>query len=143
MQHVTFRRRDLALLFSLAWTPAAARAAEGFRRPRKAEAWARTELYFGTQKPGGAVVSDDEFQQFLDAEVTPRFPDGLTLLSGYGQFLSSSGDLVREHSKVLILFYPAQTEEVNRKLEDIREAYKRIHYQESVLRVDGFASVSF
>lgn len=47
--------------------------------------WNRTELYFGTGRPDGSVVSDAEFQQFVDIQVTPRFPDGLTLLAGYGQ----------------------------------------------------------
>src|SRR5688500_2481254 len=44
----------------------------------------RTELFFGTAKPNG-VVTDEEFLLFLDQEVTPRFPDGLTLLKGDGQ----------------------------------------------------------
>ena len=63
----------------------------------------RTELYFGTNRRGGEV-SDDEFASFVDSEITPRFPGGLTLLTGYGQFLNSQGVLIRERSKVLILF---------------------------------------
>ena len=73
------------------------------RRPRAQEIWMRTELYFGTNRRGGEV-SDDEFASFVDSEITPRFPDGLTLLTGYGQFLNSQGVLIRERSKVLILF---------------------------------------
>src|SRR5262245_53088135 len=38
--------------------------------------FARTELYFGTARPDGAV-SEAEFREFLDRVVTPRFPDGL------------------------------------------------------------------
>ena len=38
----------------------------------------RTELFFGLRKPNGAEVNQAEFQQFLDREVTPRFPDGFT-----------------------------------------------------------------
>src|SRR5262245_20034140 len=52
---------------------------------RNAEPFIRTELYFGTAKPDG-VVTDEEFHLFLDTEITPRFPDGLTLLKGDGQF---------------------------------------------------------
>src|SRR5262245_54518677 len=38
--------------------------------------FARTELYFGTAKPEGAVT-EAEFREFVDQFVTPRFPDGL------------------------------------------------------------------
>ena len=74
-----------------------------------AEVWARTELYFGTNKPDNTEVTDTQFQDFIDHEVTKRFPDGLTLLTGNGQFRNSAGVLIRERSHVLILFYPLQT----------------------------------
>ena len=48
-------------------------------------AFVRTELFFGTAKPEGAVT-EEEFLAFLDAQITPRFPDGLTLIKGKGQF---------------------------------------------------------
>jgi hypothetical protein len=51
----------------------------------------RTELFFGSLKPDGSVVSEDAFLGFLTAEITPRFPNGLTLLTGLGQFLTVQG----------------------------------------------------
>jgi len=112
------------------------------KRPAVQDMWARTELYFGTNRPGGAV-SEAEFNCFIDDVVTPRFPDGLTLLSGYGQFLNSKGILERERSKVLILLYPATTIDASKLIQEIREAYKAAYQQESVLRVDTYVSVSF
>ncbi|HZZ47546.1 MAG TPA: DUF3574 domain-containing protein [Pseudonocardia sp.] len=98
--------------------------------------YARTELFFGTDRPGGPV-SEPEFQAFTDAEITPRFPDGLTMLPGTGQFRGSSGALVRERSVVLILLYPIRSEaDDSAKIDQIRELYKRKFGQESVLRVD-------
>ena len=108
-----------------------------------AEVWARTELYFGTNKPDNTEVTDTQFQDFIDHEVTPRFPDGLTLLTGNGQFRNSAGVLIREKSHVLILFYPVQTQDANKKIQDIRGAYKRYFAQESVLRVDSLSLISF
>jgi hypothetical protein len=107
------------------------------------EIWARTELFFGTSKPDGTSVSDDKFKRFLDQEVTPRFPDGLTLLTGSGQFKNSSGVIIQEKSKVLILLYPLDDSSASNRIEAIREAYKRAFQQESVLRVDSRAGVSF
>jgi hypothetical protein len=98
--------------------------------------YARTELFFGTDRPGGAV-SDQEFHAFTDAEITPRFPDGLTLLPGTGQFRGADGKLVAERSMVLILLYPVRAEsDSGAKIEQIRELYKKKFSQESVLRVD-------
>jgi len=108
-----------------------------------AEVWARTELYFGTNKPDNTEVTDTQFQDFIDSEVTRRFPDGLTLLIGNGQFRNSAGVLIREKTHVLILFYPLQAQDANKKIQDIRGAYKRYFAQESVLRADSFSLISF
>lgn len=106
------------------------------------EIWSRTELYFGLSRADGPNVSEAEFQAFVDEVVTPRFPDGLTLLSGAGQFRGSSGAVVKEPSKLLILFYPWSNAR-NRSIERIRTLYKQAFQQEAVLRVDDESCVSF
>jgi hypothetical protein len=104
--------------------------------------WARTELYFGLSRQDAPEISDEEFQGFVDRVVTPRFPDGLTLLTGYGQYRGGSGVVQRETSKVLILFYPL-TLRRNRAIENIRARYKEEFDQQAVLRVDDVSCVSF
>ncbi|MBI3653321.1 MAG: DUF3574 domain-containing protein [Acidobacteria bacterium] len=105
--------------------------------------WARSELFFGTSRPDGTAVGDEKFRRFLDQEVTPRFPDGLTLLTGQGQFKNSNGLIIQEKSKVLILLYPLTDTDASNRIEAIRQAYKNAFQQESVLRVDSRAGVSF
>src|SRR5262245_38720221 len=39
------------------------------------DAFVRTELFFGSERPNLPQVSADEFKEFLDAAVTPCFPD--------------------------------------------------------------------
>ena len=108
-----------------------------------ADRFFRTELYFGTDKPGGGKVTAEEWDKFLEAEVTPRFPEGFTVLEGYGQFKDSGGKIVREASIILVLFYPKkQREAVNLKVEELREKYKKEFKQESVLRVDYLKSIN-
>jgi len=107
------------------------------------EIWAKTELYFGTSRPNGPPVSDEKFNRFLDQQVTPRFPDGLTLLTGSGQFRNSGGVIIQEKSKLLILLYPLTDTDASNRIEAIREVYKLMFQQESVLRVDSRAGVSF
>jgi len=98
--------------------------------------FARTELFFGTAKPDG-VVTDEDFFAFLDEQITPRFPDGLTLLKGDGQFRGEDNVIVKEDSFVLILLYPLEDfRDSSRKINAIRRLYRAQFQQESVLRVD-------
>ncbi|GAA6615338.1 DUF3574 domain-containing protein [Scytonema sp. NUACC26] len=108
----------------------------------KGENFSRTELLFGLSKSDGSTVTEKEFQLFVDNEVTPLFPNGLTLLTGKGQFKNSSQTVVKEESKLLILLYPFNSDS-NRKIQQIRQAYLNKFQQESVLRVDEQSCVSF
>ncbi len=112
------------------------------RNQIRGELFSRTELFFGLSRAGGPDVTEAEFQHFVDSEVTPRFPDGLTLLGGKGQFKDSTGTVVREGAKLLVLLYRFD-QESNRAVEEIRDEYKRDFQQESVLRVDEQTCVSF
>jgi hypothetical protein len=107
---------------------------EGARN--RSQPFVRTELFFGTATPDGAVT-DRDFLAFLDQEVTPRFPDGLTLLKGEGQFKGADEVIVKEDSFLLILLYPVKSQkESSGRIERIRQLYKDRFQQESVLRVD-------
>ncbi|MGH9768843.1 MAG: DUF3574 domain-containing protein [Blastocatellia bacterium] len=96
-----------------------------------------TELFFGRNKSDGTEVSQKEFDEFLSGFVTERFPDGLTVLKGRGQFLNSKGEVERERTVVLILLYPVNVrKEKHVKIEEIRAEYVTRFKQQSVLRVD-------
>jgi hypothetical protein len=103
---------------------------------------ARLELLFGMGKRDGSTISDDDWAAFLEAEVTPRFPAGLTVLSGYGQWRGDSGTLAKEASRLLLIWY-APAPDTEHKIEAIRAAYRERFSQDSVMRVDGRSCVSF
>ncbi len=90
------------------------------------------ELYFGRNKPVGEV-SEQDFQLFLQNEVTPRFPDGLTVVDANGQFLGSNG-IIQEKTKLLILIH-SNNQEDRKEIQEIIDRYKAQFQQESVLRV--------
>ena len=98
-------------------------------------------LYFGTDKPDGAVTAED-WQSFLSDSVTPRFPQGLSVWQASGQWKSDAGALVRESSYVLNIVHPdsAATEAA---LNEVVNTYKTKFRQEAVLRVRSAACVSF
>ncbi|MDC7788640.1 DUF3574 domain-containing protein [Rhodoplanes sp. TEM] len=66
-----------------------------------------TELFFGRDADGRRVVSEADWADFLAREVTPRFPDGLTVYDARGQWRDAKGRLAREATKVLLLVTPA------------------------------------
>lgn len=106
------------------------------------EIFARTELLFGLSRSNGPDITEEEFQGFIDLQVTPRFPEGLTLLSGNGQFQDSAGNIIQEGSKLLILLYPFSKDR-SALVDEVRAEYKSAFQQESVLRVDEHSCVSF
>jgi len=92
----------------------------------------RTTLYFGLTRPSGRV-SEDEWRTFLRQQVTPRFPDGLTVCGkrrGNGE--RSDGRISRERSKVLLLVHD-DTALARATLGELVTAYKQRFEQESVL----------
>lgn len=108
-----------------------------------AKPMSRLELLFGTARKGGPPVGDQEWRAFVDTEITPRFPAGLTILDGAGQWRGADGVLKTEHTHVLLVWYEPTTAS-SADIEAIRAAYKARFGQESVLRVDDrTACISF
>ncbi|MGU3522329.1 DUF3574 domain-containing protein [Enterobacteriaceae bacterium C23F] len=102
----------------------------------------QTTLYFGMSRPAGKDITAQEWQQFVDRDVTPRFKDGLTVFDARGQWLGNDGTVAREQSKALMLIHgkDAQSET---NIEALRGVYKSRFAQESVMRVDQPVCVQF
>jgi Protein of unknown function (DUF3574) len=113
--------------------------------PGHAQGWVDTKLYFGLGPAGdpGKGVSEAAWRDFLDKEVTPRFPDGLSVLDVYGQWQSKTETAPeRIRTKLLVIDYQDSPE--NRaRIDQIRSAWKRLTGDESVMRVTEPADVSF
>ena len=92
---------------------------------------------------GRGGKTDARWRQFLAHEVTPRFPDGLTVYDTYGQWRDPKRNvIVREQSRVLRIIVPADVS-ANDKIAAVAEAYKKQFSQKSVGIVTRPACVSF
>lgn len=100
------------------------------------------ELVFGRNIGESLGVSEDDWRRFLDEDVTPRFPDGLSVMDVQGQWRASNGKLIREPSKALYLILDGGPDD-QAKVAGIREAYKKRFRQEAVLLITRPACVSF
>lgn len=133
----------LALALALGGCAPAVQANPSASAPVAEEArWIADRLYLGRSVPGGGVVSAEEWATFLREVVTPRFPDGLTVLRAEGQWREASGLVVREESFVLELYHPPGAE-ADRAVEEIAAEYRRRFRQEAVMRVRVPAEVRF
>ena len=99
------------------------------------------ELVFGRNVGDKLGVSDDDWRRFIDQDVTPRFPEGFSVMDVQGQWRASNGQLIREPSKVLYVILDGGPDDPA-KIAHIRDAYKQRFKQESVLLVTKQACVS-
>lgn len=125
--------------------PASATLSGDAAHPGATQGWVRTELYFGlgyADQPQHGV-SEVQWRAFLDAEVTPRFPAGLSVLDVYGQWLDpGAAQPERLRSKLIVLLHE-DTPAARAAIDAVRSAWKQKTGDQSVLRVTQPADVSF
>lgn len=98
-----------------------------------AESMVSAELLFGRKIGDRIGVSEAAFATFLAQEITPRFPDGVTVVDARGQWRDQDrGAIVREPSKLVLLTFRDEPQK-RENLTVIAEAYKRQFRQQSVL----------
>lgn len=100
------------------------------------------QLFFGRDIGGKPGVSEAAFGRFVDEELTPRFPDGLTVIDGGGQWRGPENKLIRESAKVVLIVLPKRGD-ASERIEAVRGAYKVRFNQDSVLLITQAACVSF
>ncbi len=129
-----------AMLFAAApLNPAAAAATcHGGLRPQQV-----AQLLFGRDIGGRVGVSEAAWRHFVAREVTPRFPNGLTIIEASGEWRGRRrGVITREPSKLIEIVLPGRSDDQNR-LDAIVAAYKRQFRQASVGIIVQAACASF
>jgi Protein of unknown function (DUF3574) len=94
--------------------------------------WIQVDLFFGRNIGEVEGISYEEFQTFVETEITSRFPNGLSTFNTKGQFLSNRGNLIREASEIVsLIMEDSQANET--AIAEIVTAYTQKFHQESVL----------
>ncbi len=98
----------------------------------------QTTLYFGLDVNGGKHVSEKQWRGFLADTVTPRFPDGLSIIAATGQWRDpkdKSGKINSEATKIVIIVR-ADTPASAKAVAEVKAIYLKRFHQISVLQTD-------
>ena len=132
----------VAALAVLSLTAAPALRAHAPPCPAGMDRWNEYRLFFGRNLGGEEVVTDEAWSAFLAEEITPRFPDGLSVLDVAGQWRDASGTIVQERSKLLLILAESGASGMQHT-DEIAQAYRQTFGRGSVLRAVTTACVSF
>jgi hypothetical protein len=129
------------LVAALLAVPCAAQGQEA-ACPSPGKAMLRAEIYFGRNIGGRLAVGERTWRQFVARELTPRFPQGLTVIDGQGQWRGPAGVIVREPSKIVVLLVTDAAPE-REAIAKVAAAYKQLFKQDSVAVVTRAVCVAF
>jgi hypothetical protein len=120
------------LIVAAVLAPAFAAQAQDIACRAPAKPMLRAELWFGRNIGGRLGVTERVWRQFVARELTPRFPDGLTVIEAQGQWRDSQrGTLVREPSKIVVVM-TADDAPARERIAAVADVYKQRFKQDSV-----------
>ena len=114
-------------------------AGAGQECPKGLEPVTEFRLFFGLNDEDGKIVTEDQWQQFLADTITPRFPAGLTVFDGNGQWLPPSGKLQREPVKVVLGAVSPNPAQSMKLVDEISALYAKRFNQDAVFRMAASA----
>lgn len=96
-----------------------------------------THLYFGLTDEDGATISEADWREFVFEEVTPRFPEGLTVIDAYGQSNppASVAEMEGRRTRLLILVHP-DTAAADKAVAEVKAAFMIRFDRESVFHTE-------
>jgi hypothetical protein len=119
--------------------------AQGLQCSAPEKAWVEIDLIFGRNVGCGDLgVTEASWDKFVDEQITPKFPHGLTIINAEGQWLSKKchNAILHEASKQVRITVPGK-DAVNDKIDAIVTEYRKRFEQESVMVMTRPLCVSF
>ena len=125
-----------AVVFLMALAGAAG---AGQECPKGLEPVTEYRMFFGLKDKAGKPVAEEEWQRFLADNITPRFPAGLTVFDGNGQWVPPSGKLQREPVKVVLVAVSEDPAQLKKRVDGISAEYAKRFNQYAVFLIAGSA----
>lgn len=116
---------------------------KNFQTDRSINRYIRTELYFGLSKPTGGIITENEWQNFVNDIITPLFKNGYTTIDAEGRWLDvQAHKTITEKTKIIIIIYK-KSKYTDDAINKIIETYKKMFDQQAVMQLDFEVEVQF
>jgi hypothetical protein len=122
----------LALLLSSALVAGCAAAAPGACVLPTQKPMIEVDFYFGRDIARRATVTEAEWEDFAAREITPRFPDGFTILDVKGQWRNPQNGAVTQEASKLVRVIAADDGNLSARVEAVSLAYRQRFHQDAV-----------
>jgi len=90
------------------------------------------QLFFGQTIREGRLVSRLEWGAFLRQVVTPRFPDGFTVLEGSGQWMDPRTHAISHEATKMLVIATEDVPDVGTRIGELADIYRARFHQQSV-----------
>ncbi len=90
------------------------------------------DMFFGRDIAGRAPVSEAAWAAFARAEITPRFPDGFTVIDARGQWLDPETNSIGAEASKMVRIDVAPGADVAARVAAVADAYKARFHQMAV-----------
>ncbi len=137
------RLKPIAAVLLIAFGLVSPALGQGAPCPPPAKPMLRAELYFGRNVGGHINVSERQWARFLAREITPRFPDGLTVLDARGQWSDPARRVLVHEPTKLVIIIAADDAGTRRRLAEVAASYRKRFSQRSVLLVVNQVCAAF
>lgn len=102
-----------------------------------------TSLYFGQSKPDGGMVTEKDWNQFKETHVSKVFKEGSTVMSVSGNWYDPAARKLITEPTYVVVYYYKRSSQISAQIDSLRNWYKNLFQQQSVLRVDKKVNASF
>ena len=100
------------------------------------------DMFFGRDIAGRAPVSDAEWTGFAGTEVTPRFPEGFTVVQGSGQWLNPATHSIGREASIVVRAVVVPAPDLAARVRAVKDDGTEVAFT-AVVRVDTPQEVEY
>jgi len=102
-----------------------------------------TELYFGQTRPNGSMITEAEWNGFKDTHISKVFTLGSTTTRATGSWYDPDTHKLISEPTYVVSYFHKKSPLISRQIDTLRNLYKNMFQQQSILRVDRKVQASF
>jgi hypothetical protein len=102
-----------------------------------------TELYFGQTRPNGSMITETEWNDFKETQISRFFKRGSTTTRATGTWYDPDTHKLISEPTYVVSYFHKKSPLISRQIDSVRNLYKSMFQQQSILRVDKKVKATF